>query len=102
MCGGEVLVDFERCAARLSCLGWPLGIVVYRVLLPVGTPEPGEGQRIATIDSQRPREAVDCAVDTGRLARVRQIAVPLQVLLARNGVSRVVIDQGAAFDVGEI
>ena len=49
-----------------------------------------------------PREVLDRAVDIRRLARVGQIAVPLQVLLARNGVARVVIDQGAAFGVGEL
>jgi hypothetical protein len=74
-----------------------LRVVVYCVLLPIGTAEPSEAQRISTIDFQRPREAVDSAVDIGRLARVGQIAVALQVLLARDGVSRVVVDQGAAF-----
>ncbi len=102
MRGREVLVDLERLAARLARLRWPLRIPVYGVLLPIGTAEPGEAERITSIDFQRPREVVDSAVDIRRLARVGQIAVPLQVLLARDGVARVVIDQGAAFGVGEL
>ena len=64
MRGREVLVDLERLAARLAGLRRPLRIVVYRVLLPIGTAEPGEAERISSIDFQRLREVVDGAVDT--------------------------------------
>jgi hypothetical protein len=97
-----VLVDLERLAARLARPRWPLRIVRYGVFPPIGSAEPGERERVSSVPFERSREVLDRPVDMRRLARVGQIAVPLQVVLARDGVARVVIDQRAAFGISEL